>query len=62
MLKIKCYICKKELEQPGAILFGPQEMIENDGEPFPAGMVQKYHICTNCYYDIYAYMTVDLEK
>lgn len=45
-------MCHKILEVPGAILLAPPELIENNDEPFYAGMVQKYHICADCYLDL----------
>ena len=39
MLKIKCDICGKELNEPGALLFSPPNKY----------IVHKYHICKDCY-------------
>jgi len=49
MLKFNCLMCKKELTEPGALLIGPPELIENDMEQFYAGLVSKNHICRGCY-------------
>jgi hypothetical protein len=45
MIPADCYYCKKELKQPGAVLYGP---------PIQQGwqkgmMVEKRHVCTDCY-------------
>jgi hypothetical protein len=40
MIKPTCDICKKELEEFGAILLSP---------PNESGMVKKFHICKECY-------------
>ena len=57
MLNIKCYLCKKELNEPGGLLFSPPEKFEYEKEePFWAGMVNKYHICPGCFLDIMAFI------
>ena len=40
MIKPKCDICKKELNDLGALLFSP---------PNQEGKVDKKHICKECY-------------
>jgi len=39
MLKVYCYICDKELNEPGAILFSPPRQDQ----------CLKYHICESCF-------------
>jgi len=39
-IKPKCYNCKKELVEFGAILFGP---------PNKKDVVKKFHLCRQCY-------------
>ena len=51
MLNFKCYLCKRELNEPGALLFSPPEKFE-----YHAGMVNKYHICADCFLDIMAFI------
>jgi hypothetical protein len=43
MIKPVCNLCGKELNEFGAILFGPPDNKNN---------VKKYHICVDCYKDI----------
>jgi hypothetical protein len=39
MIKVKCYKCKKELTETGALLFSiPKKDVVN-----------KYHLCRKCY-------------
>jgi len=44
-LVIQCDICEEELEEPGALVFGPPGYCTG-GE---RGNVNKFHLCTNCY-------------
>ena len=39
MIKVNCFLCKLELTEPGALLFGP---------PYE-GAAHKDHICGGCY-------------
>jgi len=39
-IKPRCKICKKELENYGAILLSPPDKMDK---------VIKYHLCVNCY-------------
>jgi hypothetical protein len=41
MLKLKCDRCQRELSEPGALIFSPPT-----GE---AWLVEKYHICADCW-------------
>ena len=59
MFKSKCYCCHKQIIDPSALLFAPQEIIEFNDERFPAGMVQKYEICADCFLDIMSYVKID---
>jgi C4-type Zn-finger protein len=42
MIKVLCDYCGKELKDLGALLFSPPNK----------DIVQKFHICRNCYYNI----------
>jgi hypothetical protein len=44
MLQLYCDACNKELDKPGAILFGPPH---NYDPFFPCS--EKIHICVDCY-------------
>lgn len=48
MMAIKpvCLSCKRELEEPGAILLSP---------PDSKGMIEKLHICVDCYRKLQIY-------
>ena len=55
MIKVKCYKCKKELNEPGALLFSPPIYIKgrvNWGTEEAQLAVDKFHICVRCYYKI----------
>lgn len=39
-VKVKCEICKRELDQPGAIVISP---------PDEDGVVQHHNVCKDCY-------------
>jgi hypothetical protein len=43
-IKAVCACCGRELERPGAILFGPPA----DGDP-AVSTVAKYHVCRGCF-------------
>ena len=45
MLNFNCVICSKQLEEPGAIIFGPPEKKELSATV----MVKKHHVCAKCY-------------
>ncbi len=42
-LLVECAKCHQELNDPGALLFGP---------PDRGDATKKYHLCTQCYVDI----------
>jgi len=44
MLKLKCNVCNKELEELGALCFSP---------PNEKSTVKKYHVCKKCWEMIY---------
>lgn len=44
MLEIRCDICRKELQQPGALIFSPPT---SDG-----WLVEKYHLCADCWLEV----------
>lgn len=44
MIQITCDGCKKDLEEPGGLLFSPQSFI---AERY--GYARKFHLCINCY-------------
>jgi hypothetical protein len=46
MLKFNCEFCKKELTEPGGLIFSPPD--ENDN-----GKTFKSHICVACYASLY---------
>jgi len=49
-LNINCDICKKELEEPGGLLFSPPIKDLRDQFNRPTNMVvEKKHICVVCY-------------
>jgi hypothetical protein len=48
MIKTLCNICSKELEKPGALIFGPPEE-SVDSDSYARTIVPKYHICEKCY-------------
>lgn len=60
MLNFKCYCCKKELNQPGALLFSPPlpelaNIFDNEdaiNKTVEENDVRKYHICPDCFNDI----------
>lgn len=63
MIKFNCYVCKKELNEPGALLFSPPEIIDPEADEIQYDeKVEKYHICVGCYWDIMGYILVDLKK
>lgn len=43
----RCYKCRKDLEQPGALVFSPPLKTKSDANDLCS--VEKYHICTNCF-------------
>lgn len=53
MIKVTCKMCKKELDEPGAILFGvPGDIPRNIYIPIgqdQTELVMKHHICIECY-------------
>ena len=58
-------MCKNDFnvdKEPGAILLGPPELIETPDEKFYAGLVQKIHICRECWNDLYAFILFDKNK
>ncbi len=42
-----CNRCTRELDQPGALVFGPPE----------ANRTLKLHVCTDCWPDVWAFTT-----
>ena len=48
-----CDFCKKELRQPGAILFGP---------PKKNGEVRKFHLCQKCYKQLVKLMRFSIDE
>lgn len=51
MLKINCYFCDKELEEPGGLIFSPPD--KND-------RTHKFHVCNVCY--TWIFWTMETEK
>lgn len=51
-LYILCDSCRKELKEPGALLFSPPEAIKDFVVPITA----KRHFCNECYYTILDFM------
>lgn len=49
MIGVKCINCKKELEEPGAILISPPLDREEDNE-CSTMTVDELHLCKDCYY------------
>ena len=49
-------MCKKYLKEPGAILLAPPEKMQHDDEIYYANMVQKYHVCSDCWQDLMGYI------
>lgn len=43
MIAVTCFVCEEELDEPGALVFGP---------PSPTGLVRKRHLCRNCSADL----------
>lgn len=63
MLKFNCHICKKELNEPGGLLFSPPlpELanicdLDNENKTVEEHDVQKYHVCVDCWNDIIAFI------
>jgi len=48
MLKLECDLCHRELKEPGALIFSPPT---NE-----AWIVEKYHVCADCWPAIVALM------
>jgi hypothetical protein len=58
-------MCKKELNELGGLLFAPPEKFEYPEygeEPFYTTMVQKFHICPDCYLDLIKWIKMDYNK
>ena len=51
MIKPICDFCKKELEEPGAIVFSPPYR-QYKGEKLPKDICVKLHMCRTCYKNI----------
>ena len=51
MLELKCDICHNKLQNPGALIFSPPTM--------EAWIVEKYHICPNCWPTVMALLKTD---
>lgn len=49
-LQIKCYMCKSLITQPGALLFSPPELLEDNGVLID--YCQKFHACIDCFQSI----------
>jgi hypothetical protein len=49
MIAVKCHVCGKELEQPGAILLSPPNKYDS---------IKKMHICSGCYQGVMMYMVL----
>lgn len=47
MLRFDCVVCRKEIEEPGALLFSPPDILIDNGKP--VDHVHKFHICKKCY-------------
>jgi hypothetical protein len=41
MLELRCDVCQRELQEPGALVFSPPTT--------EAWIVEKYHVCTICW-------------
>jgi hypothetical protein len=41
MLELRCDVCQRELQEPGALVFSPPTT--------DAWIVEKYHVCKNCW-------------
>jgi hypothetical protein len=41
MLELKCDLCDRQLQEPGALVFSPPTQ--------EAWLVEKYHICADCW-------------
>lgn len=48
MIVVHCSRCMKELDAPGALAFSPPG--------FPFGMVDKYHLCVLCWFEVRPHM------
>ena len=53
-IKVKCSFCKKELNKPGAVLWGPPYLVTvyNKNKTLMVKkkeVCDKYHICINCF-------------
>ena len=44
-INVQCDVCKKELEEPGALAFSPPGEISSS----LSDRVQKFHICVGCW-------------
>jgi hypothetical protein len=53
MLELRCDICRKQLQEPGGLLFSP---------PVKDGwVVEKYHVCVDCWPRVAAMVKDDSE-
>lgn len=50
-VKFKCFRCRKELCEPGALIFSPPN---TNAE---AAQVTKFHICVSCFGDLEGWLT-----
>jgi hypothetical protein len=41
MLELKCDVCHRKLQEPGALIFSPPTKV--------GWLVEKYHICADCW-------------
>jgi hypothetical protein len=41
MLELRCDVCGRELQKPGALIFSPPTQ--------EAWIVEKYHVCADCW-------------
>lgn len=44
MLELQCDICKRNLQEPGGLIFSPPTT--------ESWVVQKYHVCTECWPEV----------
>ena len=52
MINLKCFLCGKKLDKPGALLFSPPDHIYKMKQNLTEDIdkVDKRHLCTSCYF------------
>ena len=58
-LKINCYLCDAELEEPGALILSPP--YNEDETTMYVGKIDKYHLCKRCWHKIYHHFMTSLK-